>query len=107
MGWYRTNQVLVPRLAGIFQRFANVFLCPFFQIDDLRVRNPVWKIAHVPFQISVHRLQASGKKFQMLVGGAKSEPLIGASSWIGDEVGKGLVERPNGLVDVFLEDEER
>ena len=88
VGWHRTNQVLVPRPAGIFQCFANVFLCPFLQVDDLRVGNPIWELTHVPFQLSVHRPQAPDKKFCVLVGGTNLEPLSGTSGWIDDEVRK-------------------
>ena len=84
----RTNQVLVPRLAGIFQRLANVFLGPFLQVNDLRVDDPIWELAHVSFQLSVHRPQTPAEKFHVLVRGTNPEPLIGASGWIDDEVRK-------------------
>ena len=88
VGGYRANEVLVPRPAGIFQRFANVLPNLLLQIRDLPVDGPIRELAHVPFQFSVHRPQAPSKEFYVLVGGANSEPLIDASDWINDEVGK-------------------
>ena len=35
------------------------------------------------------------------------KPRIGAPVWIGDEVGERLMEWPNRITDIFLEDKER
>ena len=41
----------------------------------------------------------------MLVCGTDTEPRIDAPGRIDDEVGEGLVEGPNGMIDVVLEKE--
>ena len=43
----------------------------------------------------------------MAIGRGDVEPRVGASVWIGDEVGERLMERPNRVIDVSLEDKER
>ena len=88
VGRDRIDEVLVPRLAGIFQRLTNVFFCPFLQVNDLRVGDPIWELAHVSFQHSVHRPQTPAKKFHVLIGGTNPEPLVGASGWIDEEIRK-------------------
>ena len=34
------------------------------------------------------------------------KPRIGTPGWIGGEVGERLMERPNGMIDILLEDKE-
>ena len=106
MSRYRSNEVLVPRPAGIFQHLANVFLGPFLQIGDLRVDDPIWQLAHVPLQFPIHCLQAAEKEFCVIIRGIDPEPWVGVSGWIDDEVWEGLVEWSNRLIDVVLENEE-
>ena len=43
----------------------------------------------------------------MLFGRADAKPWVGASVWINNEVWKRLVERSNGVINVFVDDEER
>ena len=42
-----------------------------------------------------------------MIRGVDPEPLIVASGWINNEVGEGLVEGSDRVVDVLLEGEER
>ena len=79
---------------------------PLPQVDHLRVGDPIWKLAHIPFQSSVHFLEAADQKFRMLIRGVDTKPLIDAPRWIADEVRKGLVEGSNWAINVLPENEE-
>ena len=86
LSWHRANKVLMPRPAGIFQGFVDMFLDPLFLVINLRVGNPIRQFAHVLLQPSVHYLEAADQKRCMLIGGADTESWSGAPSWIDNEV---------------------
>ena len=100
------DEVSVPRLAGIPQGGVNVLFASLTQVAHFRVGDGIWEVTHILLQGSVHQLKAADQKFHMVAGRRDVKPLIGAPSWINDEVGKGFVEEPNRLVGV-LEEKER
>ena len=104
---YRSNEVLMPRPAGVFQRLANVFLRPFLQVNDVRIRDSIRELAHVPLQLSIHCLEAAGKKFRVMVMGEDPESWIGASVRVGDEVRKGLMEGSDRQAGILPKNEKR
>ena len=106
-GRYRLNEVLVPRSAGVFQSLANVFFDPFLQVNDIRIGDSIREVAHIPFQFSIHCLEAAGKKFGVMIRGEDPEPWIGTSVRVDDEVGKRLVEGSDRQVGILRKNEKR
>ena len=104
---YRPNEVHMPRPAGVFQRLANVFLRPFLQVNDLRIRDSIRELAHVPLQFLIHCLEAAEKKFRVMVRGEDPESWIGASIRVNDEVRKGLMEGSDRQAGIRPENEKR
>jgi len=95
MGRLLGDQVFMPRLACVRQRGIEGFSGPLIQVDHLGVCDCTQRLARVPLQRPIYQLEAAQQKFQMVAGERDKEPLVGAPGWINNEVGEGLMKRPN------------
>src|ERR1700753_396226 len=92
---YRVYKVLVPRPAGVLQRSVDVLLNPLPKVIDVRVGDPVRKLAYVLLKPPIHQFEAAGQELRVLIGRTDTESWVDASGWVRYEVGKRLVEGSN------------